>query len=107
MSHSLRQQNFNGFAQVVGFCIVLPHRYKPSINGQAERVVPILKSAIRQALITNADVAAVIANYLLVYGTTSHSITGEPPSMLLMDQRLRTRLDLLTPSFENYVENRQ
>lgn len=76
--------------------------YRPSTNGQAERVVQILKSAIRQALITNADVTAVIVNYLLVYRTTPHSTTGEPPSMLLMGRRLRSRLDLLTP-FENYV----
>ena len=68
--------------------------YKPSTNGQAERVVQILKSALRQALITNADVTAVIANYLLVYRTTPHSTTGEPPSMLLMGRRLCTRLDL-------------
>ena len=81
--------------------------YKPSTNGQAGPVVQTLKSAIRQALISNADVAAVIAKYLLVYRTTPHSTTGEPPSMLLMGWRLRTRVDLLTPSVENYVENRQ
>ena len=57
--------------------------YKPSTNGQAERVVQILKSAIKQAHVTNADVAAVIAKYLLVYRNTPHSTTGEPPSMLL------------------------
>ena len=76
--------------------------YNPSTNGQAERVVQILKS-----LITNGDITAVIANYLLVYRTTPDSMTGEPPSMLLMGRRLRTRLDLLTRSVENYVENRQ
>ena len=68
--------------------------YKPSTNGQAERVVQILKSAIRQALITNDDVTDVIANYLLVYRTTPHSTTGEQPSMLLMGWRLSSRLDL-------------
>ena len=35
--------------------------YKPSTNGQAERVVQILKSAIRQAQLTNTDVATVLA----------------------------------------------
>ena len=81
--------------------------YKPSTNGQAERVVQILKSAIKQAQLTNKDVSAVIAKYLLVYRNTPHSTTGEPPSLLLMGRRLRTRLDLLTPSVEKHVETRQ
>ena len=81
--------------------------YKPSTNGQAERVVQILKSAIKQAHLTNADVDTVIANHLLVYRTTPHSTTGEPPSLLLMGRRLRNRLDLRTPSLETHVEARQ
>lgn len=81
--------------------------YKPSTNGQAERVVQILKSAIKQAQLTNTDVTAVIAKYLLVYRNTPHSTTGEPPSLLLMGRRLRTRLDLLIPSVEKHVEARQ
>ena len=81
--------------------------YKPSTNGQAERVVQILKSAIKQANATKADVSAVIAKYLLVYRNTPHSTTGESPSLLLMGRRLRTRLDLLTPSVEKHVEARQ
>ena len=81
--------------------------YKPSTNGQAERVLQILKSAIKQAQATQTDVSAVIAKYLLVYRNTPHSTTGEPPSLLLMGRRLRTRLDLLTPSVEKHVEARQ
>ena len=81
--------------------------YKPSTNGQAERVVQILKSAIKQAQLTNKDVSAVIAKYLLVYRNTPHSTTGEAPSLLLMGRRLRTRLDLLIPSVEKHVEARQ
>ena len=81
--------------------------YKPSTNGQAERVVQILKSAIKQAQATQTDVSAVIAKYLLVYRNTPHSTTGEPPSLLLMGRRLCTRLDLLTPSVEKHVEAHQ
>ena len=51
--------------------------YKPSPNGQAERVVQILKSAIKQAQLTNNDISAVIAQYLLVYGNTPHSTTNK------------------------------
>ena len=41
------------------------------------------------------------------FATTPNSTTGESTSMLLMGRRLRTRLYLLIPSVENYVENRQ
>ena len=81
--------------------------FKSPTNAQAERVVQILKSAIKQAHLTIADVDAVIANHLLVYRTTPHSTTGEPPSLLLIGRRLRNRLDLLTTSAEKYVEARQ
>jgi len=64
-------------------------------------------SAIRQAQLTNTDVATVLAKYLLVYRNTPHATTGESPSMPLMGRRLRTRLGLLTPSVEKHVESRQ
>ena len=66
-----------------------------------------MKSAIKQAQLTHTDVSAKIAKFLLVYRNTPHSTTGEPPSLLLMGRRLRTRLDLLIPSVEKHVEARQ
>ena len=41
--------------------------YKPSINGQAERLVQILKNALRQAKITGEDPQKLLCRYLLVY----------------------------------------
>ena len=46
----------------------------------------------------------VLARYLLRYRNTPHSTTGESPTMLLIGRRLRTRLDLLTPSVHKHVE---
>ena len=58
--------------------------YKPATNGQAERVVQILKSAIKQAVLSKSNMDAVISRFLLTYRTTPHSTTGEAPSVLLM-----------------------
>lgn len=80
---------------------------KPSPNGQAERVVQILKSAIKQAQLTNNDISAVTAQYLLVYGNTPHSTTDEPPALPVMGRRPSTCLDLLIPSIEKHVEARR
>ena len=76
-------------------------------NGILHHVVEILKSAIKQAHLTDADVNAVIANHLSIYQTMPHPTTGEPPSLLLMGQRLLNWLDLLTPSIEKHVEAHQ
>ena len=81
--------------------------YKPLTNGQAERVVQILKSAIEQARITKQDVNVVIAKSLLVYRNAPHSTTGAAPSVLLMGRRLRTRLDLVFPSVHEHVKQKQ
>ena len=81
--------------------------YKPSTNGQAERVVQILKSAIAQARVTKQDVNVVLARSLLVYRNTPHTTTGEAPSALLMERKLRTRLDLILLSVEEHVKKQQ
>ena len=61
--------------------------YKPSTNGQAERVVQILKTALKQAHLTGTNVDTVLARYLLRYRNTPHSTTGESPAMLLMGKK--------------------
>ena len=81
--------------------------YKPSTNGQAERVVQILKTALKQAHLTGTNVDTVLPRYLLRYRNTPHSTTGESPAVLLMERRLCTRLDLLTPSVHKHVEAKQ
>ena len=81
--------------------------YKPSTNGQAERVVRLLKTAIKQAQLMHVNVDTMIAKYLLVYRTTPHATTGEAPSVLLMGRRLRTRYDLMVPSLTAHVQKKQ
>ena len=81
--------------------------YKPSTNGEAERVVQILKSAIAQARVTKQDVNVVLARSLLVYRNTPHTTAGEAPSVLLLERKLRTRLDLLLPSVKEHVKKQQ
>ena len=95
------------------FCAknVITHKtstiHKPASNGQAEHVVQILNSALKQARLTQTDVDAVIARYLLIYRNTPHSTTREAPAMLLMGRKLHTRLDFMSPSVSRRVENTQ
>ena len=87
----LTSRDFEQFCSNNGILHRTSAAYKPSTNGQAERVVQILKSATKQAQLTSKDVSAVIAKYLLVYRNTPHSTTREAPSLPLMRRRLRTR----------------
>ena len=80
--------------------------YKPSTNGQAERI-QILKSAMAQARLAKQDVNVVIARNLLIYRNTPHATTGEAPSVLLMGRKLRTRLDLILTSLQEHVNQKQ
>jgi transposase InsO family protein len=81
--------------------------YKPSTNDQAERVVQILKPAIEQARITKQGLNVVIAKGLLVYRNAPHSTMGAAPSVLFMGRRLRTRIDLVFPSVQEHVKQKQ
>ena len=98
---------FPKFCDMNGICHRRSAPYKPSTNGQAERIVQVLKSAIAQAKVSGEDIDIAISKYMLIYRTTPHTTTGESPSMLLMKRKLRTRLDLLKPSVKCHVENKQ
>ena len=81
--------------------------YKPATNGQAERVVQILKAAIKRAKLMCKNADEVITDSLQRYRVTPHGTTGEAPSMLFFGRRIRTRLDLLVPSVNSKVERSQ
>ena len=81
--------------------------YKPATNGQAERIVQILKVALRQASVTKQNVDTLLARYLMLCRNTPHCTTGESLAMLLMGRRLRTKLDLVFPSVSKTVAIKQ
>ena len=81
--------------------------HKPSTNGQCERVVQIVKSALKQARLSDVNPTDLLPTFLLRYRVTPHSTTGESPSKLLMGRQLRTRLDLLRPSVNSTVQQKQ
>lgn len=91
-------RDFEQFCSNNGILHLTSATYKLSTNDQAEHVVQILKSAIKEAQLTNKDLSAVIAKYLLVYQNTPHSTTEVAPFLLLIGPRLCTRIDLLIPS---------
>ena len=68
--------------------------FHPSSNGAAERVVGVLKNAIKASR-GSFD----IQNFLLANRTTEHSTTRRSPAELMFRRKIRTRFDLLKPNF--------
>ena len=48
-----------------------------------------------------------LANFLIKYRSTPHSVTGRTPAELMVKRQLRTRLTLLKPNLAQAVENKQ
>ena len=98
---------FENFCRQNGILHRTSAAYKPSTNGQVERVVQILKVTLRQASVRKQNVDTLLSRYLLMYRNTPHCTTGESPSMLLIGRRLRTKLNLVSPSINKTVASRQ
>ena len=102
-------QDFEDFLRRNGVRHVLSAPYKPSTNGQIERLVQTFKQSMKSSK-CGGDVYSVqkcLDAFLLKYRSTPHSITKETPSKLLYNRELRTRLDLLKPSLKQDMEVKQ
>ena len=99
-------EEFQQFLKRNGIKHITSAPYHPATNGLAERGVGSFKSAMK----SETEVKSLnlkLARFLLAYGNTPHSTTGEPPSQLFLGRRLRTRLDLLKPDLSVQINNRQ
>ena len=81
--------------------------YHPASNGIAERFVQILKRAMKAGAADTAQpLSQRLANFLFAYRCTPHATTNEAPCQLFLSRKLRTRLDLLRPNYEEHVQKR-
>ena len=79
--------------------------YHPATNGLAERAVQIVKKGLKKETVGTMEER--LAKVLMAYRTTPQSTTGVTPAELLQGRRIRTRLDMLKPSLEDQVEQKQ
>ena len=61
--------------------------YHPSSNGLTERVIQVIKQAVRSG--KGGNVQEILSKFLFMYHITPHTTTGVPPSELLMGCCLR------------------
>lgn len=103
---------FKQFLRSNGIRQTLVPAYHPASNGAAEKSVQTVKVALlKQVLGEGAQQVTMslqhrLANFLLMYRSTPHSVTGVSPAELFLKRQLRTRFSLLKPSLARTVERK-
>lgn len=101
---------FELFCKQNGINHIATPSYHPASNGQIESIVGKFKAAMNKMQHSNKDMGLNIANWLLNYHNTPHSVTGVEPAVRMLGRRLRSALSLVHPlssSKEQVVEARQ
>ena len=102
---SFTSSEFKEFMSRNGIKHITSAPYHPSSNGLAERAVQSFKAGIKKT--PGESVQQRLSKFLFQYRITPHTTTGIPPAELLMNRRLRSKLDLLYPELTAKVENKQ
>ncbi len=86
--------------------------YHPASNGAAERSVQILKHSFLKSVCEKQSKQMLslkhkLANFLIMYRSTPHSVTGKTPSKLFLKRHIRTCFSLLKPDLAKSVHEKQ
>ena len=78
----------------------------PASNGFAERYVCTFNETMKKMVNVKGSVETKLSRFLLSYRTTPQLTTGKTPGELLMNRKLKTRLDLVNPLSQNTTRTR-
>ena len=103
---SFTSQEFKVFLKANGIHHVTSAPYHPSTNayGLAEGAVQTVKQGIKRT--QGSTIQERLSRFLFDYRITPHPTTGVAPSELLINRRLRSRLDLLHPQIRELRNNK-
>ena len=77
--------------------------YHPATYGLAERAVQTFKGAMKKMETEYSSLESKVDRFLFRYRLTPHATTGEPPAVLFMGRRPRSRLDLMHPDLAQKI----
>ena len=77
---------------------ILAPTYHPKSNGLAERLVGSFKHALSKMIEEEGDTDKNVADFLLRYRNTPHSITNTEPAVMMYGRTLRSSLHFIRPA---------
>ena len=96
---------FKVFLKQNGIQHILTPPYHPASNGLAERYVQVFKDGMKK--VTEGTIESRVARVLARYRVTPQSTTGTSPAELMFERKLHTKLDLLKPTLDVSVRQKQ
>ena len=98
-------EEFAAFMKSNGIKNVRTAPYHPASNGQPERVVHTVKERLRKQ--RGETLESTLSKVLFHHRLTPNTTTGRSPAELLMNRKLKSRLDLIRPDVRRKVEQKQ
>ena len=96
-----------GFLPVNGVKHIHVAPYHPASKGATERMGHTFKRSLQASADTGVPIRERLADFLLRYRTTPHSVTRASSTNLMLKPEWRTRLTLLHPSRESKILEKQ
>ncbi|KAL9975231.1 hypothetical protein ACROYT_G012365 [Oculina patagonica] len=85
--------------------------YHPASNGAAERSVQTTKVVLAKQVLniktSKLSLEHRLANFLIMYRSTPHTVTGQSPAQLFLRRQIRNSFTLLKPSLNKAVDEQQ
>lgn len=103
----LTSDEFEKFLIANGIKHKLTAPYNPSTNGLAERNVHTFKQKLLTDVTDKATLHTKLQTILMNYRITKHATTNESPSMRMFGRNIRSRLDLIVPSEQNFLDREE
>ena len=75
------------------------------VDGHPHHALHDIKEGVEK--IEDGSMQTKLSRFLLKYRSTPHMTTGVPQAQLLMKRRLRTRFDLISPSIQGQISEKQ
>lgn len=91
---------FRNFCKECGIVVNSTIPYWPQMNGEVERQNRDVLKRLKISQAENKDWKEDILNYLMMYNSTPHSVTGTSPSELFFKRRFRDKIPF-APDVEN------
>ena len=98
-------KEFETFLKLNGIRHITTAPYHPASNGLAERAVQTVKEGIKKQ--GEGTLETKVYRFLFQYRITPNTTTGRTPAELLMNRKLKSRLDLIRPDVSRTVTVQQ